>query len=193
MKRIFEQGEFNRYSQVRLDEAKAPILSYVLHFGKRKATVFISHKHDDLVDLKGIIGFLEKEFGIIAYIDSLDTNMPRITSAETAKRIKDRINQCDKFILLATNGAVESIWCNWELGYGDAKKYDKDIALFPMKPYGTSDDSYKGSEYLSIYPIIVYLNGNDKDDNENRIEKGYYVLKNTDEGEVVTPLAEWFN
>lgn len=47
--------------------------------------------------------------------------MPKVTSAETATRIKDRISRCDKFILLATNGAIDSKWCNWELGFGDAK------------------------------------------------------------------------
>lgn len=53
--------------------------------------------------------------------------MPQVTSGETAIRIKDRIDKCDKFILLATDKAVESKWCNWELGYGDAKKYPGEI------------------------------------------------------------------
>lgn len=45
---------------------------------------------------------------------------------------------------MATNGAVESKWCNWELGYGDAQKFDTDnIALFPIKPENTYDYDLK--------------------------------------------------
>lgn len=51
-------------------------------------TVFLSHKHDDLKDLKGIIGKL-KEMGVEIYIDSMDNSMPQKTSGETAKRIKN--------------------------------------------------------------------------------------------------------
>ena len=133
MRAIFEQGSLYMYSQVRLDEAKAPILEHS-HHGASKTTVFISHKHDDFNDLKGLLGFLEKQYGVKVYIDSKDSSMPKITSAQTAINIRERIKSCDKFILLATNGVIESKWCNWELGYGDAQKFKKHIALFQMKP-----------------------------------------------------------
>ena len=55
-----------------------------------------------------LIGLLERKYNIKAYIDSLDKSMPKKTSGETASKIKQRINRCNKFILLATNGAVES-------------------------------------------------------------------------------------
>ena len=89
--------------------------------------------------LKGLLGYLERYFNVKVYIDSKDPSMPKVTSAKTAENIKARIKQCDKFILLATNGAVESKWCNWELGYGDAHKFRSHIALFPLKPKATSD------------------------------------------------------
>lgn len=40
---------------------------------------------------------------IKAYIDSKDSNMPAVTYGKTVTRIKDRIDQCDKFILLSAN------------------------------------------------------------------------------------------
>ena len=49
MKKIFEQGSFNQYSQVRLDESRESVLEHS-QYGRRKTTVFISHKHDDLED-----------------------------------------------------------------------------------------------------------------------------------------------
>jgi hypothetical protein len=119
--------------------------------------------------------------------------MPLKTSGETAKRIKDRIVKCDKFILLATNGAIESKWCNWELGFGDAQKFNKDnIALFPIKPKGEYDSAYKGNEYMSIYPYIVYRDGSEKYSSGNTISRGHYVrTENEDGSATITPLSDW--
>ena len=192
MRAIFEQGSLYMYSQVRLDEAKAPILEHS-HYGASKTTVFISHKHDDLNDLKGLLGLLEKQYGVKVYIDSKDSSMPKITSAQTAINIRERIKSCDKFILLATNGAIESKWCNWELGYGDAQKFKKHIALFQMKPQNASDGAYVGSEYMSIYPYITYYDGTETYTNGTSIPRGYYVQRLESDGKnYITPLADWF-
>ena len=142
MKDIFEQGEFSKYRINNLQKSRGVINESVafneyVDFFEEKVPVFISHKHDDLDDLKDIIGFLEKNFNVIAYIDSRDLSMPKITSGETAEKIKDRIKKCKRFILLATDGAVESKWCNWELGFADAIKGDK-VVLFPMKKKGSN-------------------------------------------------------
>lgn len=191
MKTIFEQGSFQQFYTMRLDEAMESILEYS-QFQSRPTTVFISHKHTDLNDLRGVLGFLEKTFNVKVYIDSQDPSMPKKTSAKTAINIKDRIVRCDKFILLATNGAIESKWCNWELGYGDAKKFRKHIALFPMKPEGSYDSEYKGSEYMAIYPYIVQCDGTEKYTNGTSIPRGYYVRWQENGYYYITPLDEWF-
>lgn len=192
MKKIFEQGEFGNYSQVRLDESLSPVIEHS-QFGLKKTCVFISHKHDDLEDLKGVLGFFQKKYGVKVYIDSKDPTMPKVTSYETALNIKNRIKQCDKFVFLATNGAIESKWCNWELGYGDAQKFKKNIALFPMKPKGAYDYAYKGSEYMDIYPYITFFDGSEKYTNGNAIPCGYYVRWRESNGYYITPLGDWFN
>jgi len=191
MKNIFEQGDFDDYMDINLDEATKPIMeSYEDYY---KTTVFISHKHDDLEDLMGLIGFLESEYDVKAYIDSRDPFMPNNTSGETALRIKEKITQCNKFILLATNGAVESKWCNWELGFGDAKKFRDNIALFPMKPEGTRDSLYKGNEYMSIYPYIVKRDYGDTYTSGKLITPGYYVRIQDDSGYNLISLRDWFS
>lgn len=192
MKRIFEQGYLNSYSQVSLYEARSSILKHS-QFGNQKTAVFISHKHDDLDDLKGLIGFLKHNYNVDVYIDSQDPSMPVVTSAETAINIKERIKECDKFILLATNGAIESKWCNWELGYGDAQKYNKSIALFPIKPKGTFDKDYKGSEYMSIYPYIAYFDGTEKYTTGELVDKGYYVCTEGKTKNNIISLGEWLS
>jgi hypothetical protein len=191
VKKIFEHGEFSRYRLSRLDEAMQPITeSY--QYAARKTTIFLSHKHDELDDLRDIIGFLEHNYNTKVYIDSQDPSMPKVTSGETATRIKDRITKCNKFILLATNDAIESKWCNWELGYGDSKKYKGNIALFPMKDRGQEDYSYRGSEYMSIYPYITYYNGTETYTSGDYVKRGYYVREERlGKAGLITPLEDW--
>ncbi len=191
MKTIFEQGSFRTYSEVRLDEAREPIIKHSLY--DTKTTVFISHKHDDLDDLKGIIHLFQAQYGVKVYIDSQDPTMPKTTNAKTAENIKERIKMCDKFILLATNGAIESKWCNWELGYGDSLKFMRNIAILPIKPKNAVDSFYKGAEYMDIYPYIAYYDGTEKYISGESISKGYYIqYKKDDSKYTITPLEEWF-
>ena len=113
---IFERGHFRLKS---INESFVnESLREVKMFSQNKpysntSTVFLSHKHSDLEDLKGVMGLL-KEYGVKVYIDSMDNKMPKETSGETAKRIKEVIKFCRKFVLLATEKAIESYWCNWE-------------------------------------------------------------------------------
>lgn len=149
-----------------------------------KTTIFLSHKHDELEFLDGAISFLKKE-GIDVYVDWLDEGMPKSTSGLTATRIKQKIKENDKFILLASEGAINSKWCNWELGLGDADKYIENIALFPVEKDYTS---FSGAEYLQIYPHIVYRNGNTTYTNGNLVLRGYYIKYPNGN---ITPLKDW--
>ena len=143
-----------------------------------KTTVFLSHKHNELQELDSAISLLKK-LGVNIYIDWLDRNMPNVTSGETARRIKLKIKENNKFILLATEGAIASRWCNWELGFGDTHKYFDNIAIFPIRENNTN---FSGSEYLEIYPRIEYVYASTV---SRRIggyfEEGYYVISPTDD------------
>jgi hypothetical protein len=156
-----------------------------------KPTVFLSHKHDDLEDARGIIGILEN-LGAKVYVDSMDNKMPDQTSGETAVRIKDVIKFCKKFILLATDKAIESYWCNWELGIGDSYKYINHIAILPMKEIGTYDHNFRGNEYLQIYPRIEY-NNEFTNLHHHTFKAGFYVAKPpAKDGTIyITELIEW--
>ena len=194
MKEIFESGSFSRYRNiVNLNESRRITKSFSEgHEFTTKTTVFLSHKHNELDELQDVIGFLQKEFDVQVYIDSKDPNMPATTSGETATRIKNIIKQSDRFILLATEGAIESKWCNWELGYGDAQKFRDKIALFPIKPKYTLDEKYKGSEYLQIYP---YISCKEYSGYENGcfLEKGYYLTTIYNGRKTSKPLSVWFD
>lgn len=194
---IFERGFFNdravNESVINLSLREVRTFS-AKSASKSKTNVFLSHKHDDIEDLKGVIGELEN-LGVKIYIDSMDNKMPQQTCGDTAVRIKEVIKFCDKFILLATDKAIESYWCNWELGFGDTHKYKNNIAILPIKEKGTYDFQYKGNEYLQIYPQIDYENGRGHFNDGRQIPAGYYISNpvTKDNVRIITPLKEWLN
>jgi hypothetical protein len=193
MQRIFKNNSFSQYSISSLNEAQQPIEKSFRHdalgYRREKTTVFMSHKHDDLDNIKGLIGFLEKKYDVKAYIDSWDPTMPSKTCGDTAKQLKNRIEMCDKFIFMATDGAIDSKWCNWELGYGDSQKFPDNIAIFHI-----SDETgrrYKGHEYFDLYPYIAYYDGNEQYTDGNYVKPGYYWVVKKDEINTITPLGNW--
>ena len=111
MREIFSQGAFSSFRIQDSHYRSVVNESRVFSAGTRRTsrpTVFISHKHSDLEDLKGLIGFLEQRYDVECYIDSEDPGMLGVTSGVTADRIKKVISTSDRFILLATDNAIES-------------------------------------------------------------------------------------
>ena len=194
---IFQRGDFtdNNISKSVITESLTKTRNFsAASESVTKSTIFLAHKHDDLDDLQGVIGLLEK-LGAKIYIDSMDNKMPMETSGVTAARIKKVIKFCNKFILLATGKAIQSYWCNWELGIGDTHKYIEHIAILPMKERGASDTSWPGNEYLQIYPSIQYEDGTNQYRDGRPIAKGYYVVKpkNAEGIFMYTSFNTWLN
>ena len=73
-------------------------------------------------DVVAAAGIFLNEFRVSIYVDWKDDTMPTVTSPESASRIKARIRENNKFILLATNNAVASRWVPWELRVADDAK-----------------------------------------------------------------------
>lgn len=153
-----------------------------------KNKVFLSHKHDELEELDGAISLLKKE-GVNVYVDWQDEGMPKTTSRYTAARIKEKIKENDKFIFLATEEAISSKWCNWELGLGDAERFIDNIAVFPIKK---DLMKFTGSEYLDIYPYIDYKDGTTKYSDGSNIPEGYYVrYPEVNGSRILIKLSDW--
>lgn len=152
-----------------------------------KTKIFLSHKHDELEYLEGAISFL-KNLGVDIYVDWQDEGMPKTTSGYTAVRIKQKISDNHKFIFLATEGAINSKWCNWELGLGDAAKYIENIAILPVKQ---DYSDFSGSEYLGIYPYIFNLDYSQTYRNLYRLQGTYVVYPHVNGNEKVVPIKEW--
>lgn len=159
---IITEEELLKYSNKALTLSES-LFNFRALSKEAKVSVFLSHKHGEKAELVAALSFLE-HFGIAVYVDWEDEGMPQRASGKTAERLKQKINESDKFIFLATEGALKSTWCNWELGLGDAAKFIKNIAIFPLKP---SFVAYSGTEYLQIYPYIY---------ESDRYRGEYYVM-----------------
>lgn len=118
---------------------------------QQEVTIFLSHSHSDKVLLESFISILNR-IPVTVYLDWMDDELTYPPSGKTAERIKEKIKENRKFILLATVRAISSKWCNWELGLGDAAKYDEHIALLPV---AESFGQWNANEYLQIYPYIT--------------------------------------
>lgn len=144
----------------------------------RRTKVFLSHKHTDRKELFAVKRILE-QCGADPYVDWMDSTMQHPTNAQTAASLKGKICNSNNFILVATDAAINSKWCNWELGLGDAyKHYQEKLALFPIKQ---NYNEWAGNEYMQLYPIIEWLNENDSSNLRRNgrgggWRDGYYVI-----------------
>lgn len=157
MKNFISKALLNTIREDFTKDKSYSVLNEAISQRKRKnysyeTSIFLSHKHDEEKEIRNAIA-LFNSLGIDVYVDWLDEGMPKQTSGQTAKRIKEKIRENNKFILLATEGAISSKWCNWELGLGDILKYPKNIAVLPITE--ERNNNWSGTEYLQIYPIIT--------------------------------------
>lgn len=194
---IFEKGHFDKYKVRSINEAREGTIALEACSDApggfvQRTSVFFSHKHDDLDDVKGVIGYLQQHYNAKVYIDSQDERQPVRTCVETARKIKNEIENCDKFIFMATEGAIASKWCNWELGYGDSLKYESgNLAFIAFRDSKISHGNFSGNEYMELYPFIVFMDGVKKNEQGIVLEEGMYLrYKNHGMWEYL-PLVKW--
>lgn len=136
---------------------------YLAESRSPKGATFLSHSSKDTRLLAGVMRVLEGH-GANVYIDRKDPTLPPYTNEETAATLKNRIDQTNKFVLLATENSKESKWVPWELGIADSKKGLDRIALLPAVEK-RDDTSWTSWEYMGLYSRIVWgkLQGHDKE------------------------------
>lgn len=112
--------------------------------------VFLSHSHKDSELVESVRAFLAT-LGVNAFIDWKDASMPSSTNVETAKILKRKMDEFEKFVMISSLNSKNSLWVPWELGYADNSMGLENIAVFPV-----SDDleKWKGYEYMGLYSKI---------------------------------------
>ena len=121
--------------------------------------IFLSHSYLDKTLVYTVVD-LFNQAGYSVYVDWIeDQQLDRSkVNAATANTLRERMELSKSLAYVATSNSSNSKWCPWELGYVDALKNGRCAILPIMK-----DDSstFKGQEYLGLYPFIDYaLNKN---------------------------------
>lgn len=151
---IFTKQQFESIARAKAgNRGLSSTLNESRSYSKTTATtsVFLSHSHTDKPIVEQAKVFFEN-LGISIYVDWADETMPERPNGITATKIKSKIISNNKFVLLATNAAVVSKWCNWEVGIGDSFKFPSDkICILPLADNSTN---WSGNEYLQIYPRV---------------------------------------
>ncbi len=119
-------------------------------FAAARIQLFLSHSHSD-IDLVEQARLFFASQGAEVYVDWKDRSMPAITSPQTAQKIKDKIVKCKKFVLLATDRALDSRWVPWELGFADGRIHPANITVLPVTD---SAGRWHGSEYVGVYSKV---------------------------------------
>ena len=122
--------------------------------------VFLSHSIADAEIVLGIKQLLE-ESGLKVYVDWVEDAQldRRAVTKETAAVLRQRMRQSKSLIYLSSDNSSSSKWMPWELGYFDGFKPDG-VAIMPV--LDSPSDSFKGQEYLGLYPIVqknAYMDG----------------------------------
>lgn len=116
--------------------------------------IFLSHSIKDAELVDGARLELEDK-GLTVYVDwILDPQLDRCAvNAETATALRGRMLQCDCLIYVHTENSPQSKWMPWELGFFDGAKGGR-VSVMPVLK--NKRDSFKGQEYLGIYPTVDF-------------------------------------
>lgn len=133
-----------------LNEARAKATTYHTKAASDKHYVFLSHSHKDKDLVEQFVALLGSMTGAI-YIDWADKTVPETCTPATAVYVKNKIKECHKLVLLATENACSSRWCPWELGVGDEANGMANVLVFPVtEPH----KPWTGNEYIGIYNYV---------------------------------------
>lgn len=115
--------------------------------------IFLSHSFLDKEDVQGLYIELTEQ-GYTVYVDWIvDPQLERanVTKA-SATFIRNRLKSSKTLLLAISDKASISKWMPWELGFLDGRTGN--CAIIPVSDQVTSPASYKGVEYLSLYPYV---------------------------------------
>ena len=117
---------------------------------------FLSHSSKDAEFLPSVIQLLENH-GASVYCDLGDDRLPTEPNPETAMILKDQIGRSTRLVVFVTTNSKDSKWVPWELGIGDAKLNQLNVALLPAAA-NEYDQVWAKQEYLGLYRHIIYGN-----------------------------------
>lgn len=175
--------EYGRKTQIIQENADlSTIYDSVQKRRVKEYDIFLSHSSLDKRLVLTLVN-LFNEAGYSVYVDWIgDPQLDRSNvNKNTAQVLRDRMNSSKGLAYVATSNSITSKWCPWELGYFDGKKNGRSCILPIME-----SQTFRGQEYLGLYPYIQYTQVSGKDKYEFGVyEQGtdeYVILRKWLEG-----------
>jgi hypothetical protein len=115
--------------------------------------IFLSQRQLDAEVVKVLYDDITA-MGYRVYVDWItDQELDRTrVNSETAEALRKRLRDAKCLLYVATAGSTDSKWMPWELGFKDG--HSKKVAILPIAASDVSSDSYRGQEYLGLYPYV---------------------------------------
>jgi len=152
-KKVRSDSRYSYESHIQDSIQKSLLLESSVNFsaGQRDFDIFLSHSFSDK---ELVLGFkLELEsFGYSVYVDWVDDaglDRTNVTSSNVLL-IQQRMAACKCLLYATSSSSSNSRWMPWETGYMDGLK--NKVAIIPAVE--GVQNSFRGVEYLSIYPFI---------------------------------------
>jgi hypothetical protein len=160
--RLKNDSRYSAYSSASSHDVirKSLLSESYLNFSVGKSTfdIFLSHSYSDKELILGIKTLLEN-FDYSVYVDWVeDYSMDRCNiTKDNVLWIKERMKTSKCLLYATSSNSSSSKWMPWELGFMDGFK--RKVAIFPIAQ--RQETSYKGNEYLGIYPYVEITGSND--------------------------------
>ena len=115
--------------------------------------IFLSHSYLDKKLVYSLVDMFN-DAGYSVYVDwMIDAELDRTqVNKLTSETLRKRMKECCSLAYVATSNIAKSKWCPWELGFVDGNKNGR-CAILPILKQETT---FKGQEYLGLYPYIDY-------------------------------------
>lgn len=172
-------AEDRNYTYNYTEQKKVLSENFSIRAEKQTYDLFLSHSYLDRSIVYALVDIFNKAHYTV-YVDwMVDTALDRSqVNKATAETLRKQMNNCKGLAYVSTRNSSESKWCPWELGYSDGKKQGR-CAILPIMQ--TDGQSFKGQEYLTLYPYIDYIEGD-----------GFWV-NDPDDNQKYTRLSQWLN
>ncbi|VVM49934.1 hypothetical protein PS673_00711 [Pseudomonas fluorescens] len=128
------------------------IKSSMEHNASSTFDVFLSHSSNEPDEIIfGIKGLLE-DAKLKVYLDKIDDPQmsPARVTPETAEILRVRMRQSSSLLYVYSRHSTQSRWMPWELGFFDGLKGA--VGILPVVQ--STQSSFRGEEYLGVYPYV---------------------------------------
>lgn len=114
--------------------------------------VFLSHSSAEPEEiLLGVKALLEDR-GLSVYVDKYSDPQlsPESVTPDTAEILRNRMRNSNTLLYVHSQHSKKSRWMPWELGFFDGLKGAVGVVPVTLR----QEDTFKGEEYLNLYPHV---------------------------------------